>query len=514
VTTGDTPARPAEQPAALTRRDAWTAALLAALVAAAKIPTLGVPYLWDESIWSRGAYWLAEGSPLRAIPGLHPPATFAGHPAGLSVVAWPFLRIFGPSAEVAHAVAVAFACLGVAVTYLLGARLFGRATGALAALFLLASPVYFAQAGMFLGDLPVAALGVTSAWLATERRWLPCAVASVLLVWVKETGIAVVAAVTFYLLVAHGATGRTAVRGSTAHRAVAWPRSLGWRSAISYVMPPFVAAVAFFVWQKVQTGSFCCIYGTVSFDLFESSRRFYLTQLGRVLSWILLEQGRWVLLALAAAHLLLRPAARRRPEWVLFLLAPLFFALSFAGIYYLRRYTLPALPFLCLAGAWSLTALLRQPRARAAAGALVIGLFLAGWRSTEPIGTYEWNLRYLDVVRSHQEIYAALLERRPPARVVSHWPHTAQLLQPQLEYVTTPMAVVSPDSPAGEGCERVILTQPPALDEQVRRHLAAGTFQSVHRIEGPGWISAELFESRSCTAPGAGARRRAASGGS
>ena len=40
--------------------------------------------------------------------------------------------------------------------------------------------------------------------------------------------------------------------------------------------------------------------------------------LGNVLSWILVGQGRWALLALIAAHLVLRPAARRRPEWVLF----------------------------------------------------------------------------------------------------------------------------------------------------------------------------------------------------
>jgi hypothetical protein len=480
-------------PVRATRRDAGVVALLVLLVAAAKAPTLAVPFLWDETVWVRGAFWLAEGSPVRAIPGVHPPAVFGGHPAGLALLAWPIIRWLGPSPAAAHVLPVAFACLGVASTYLLGARLFGRAAGLLAALFLLASPIWFAQAGMFLGDLPVAALGVTSAWLAVERRWLPCAVVSVLLVWTKETGVAVAAAIAVYVLVAQRNPGRP---GSFAGAI----RALGWRPAIAYAAPPFLAAVSFFVWQKLQTGSFCCILG-VPFDLFDSSPRPCLPALGNVLAWMLFGQGRWALVALIAAHLVLRPGARRRPEWVLFAAVLLSFAASFARIYYLRRYTLPVLPFVSVAGAWSLVALVRPAPARAAAGAATAALFLASWLATEPTGTYEWNLRYLDVVRSHRAIYADLLGRSPEGRVVTHWPHTIQLLEPELGYVPTRMDVATRDAVPGAGCERVLVSEPPMIHRQLLRYAAAGRFTAVRRIEGPGWITAELFESPSCSAP-------------
>ena len=47
----------------------------------------------------------------------------------------------------------------------------------------------------------------------------------------------------------------------------------------------------------------------------------------------------------------------------------------------------------------------------------------------------------------------------------------------------------------------MLVSQPPALDRKLLRYAASGGFTPVRRIDGPGWISAEIHESRSCTAP-------------
>jgi hypothetical protein len=135
----------------------------------------------------------------------------------------------------------------------------------------------------------------------------------------------------------------------------------------------------------------------------------------------------------------------------------------------------------------------------------VVALFLAAWFATEPTGTYEWNLRYLDVVRSHRAIYADLLGRPGEGRVVTHWPHTIQLLEPELGYVTTRMDVATRDAVPGAGCERVLVSRPPGFHRGLLRYAAAGRFTAVRRIEGPGWIASELYESPSCSAPAAAA---------
>jgi hypothetical protein len=219
------------------------------------------------------------------------------------------------------------------------------------------------------------------------------------------------------------------------------------------------------------------------------------------MSWIFLQQWRWVLAALAAAHLALRPRAFRRDEWILLALVPLFFAVPFGTFYYLPRYTLPTLPFVCLAGAWSLVALVRATWARVAGAAVVIGLFLSSWLATDPPGTHEWNLRYLDVVRNHQAIYAVLVNRVPAARVVTHWPHTVQLGEPRFGYVAAPLEDVD-FSKAGPpaSCERVLVTFPPARDHALHRYVADDRFRLVRRIDGPGEITAELHESVACSA--------------
>ena len=153
-------------------RDVIALLLLTALVVVAKLPTLHTPYYWDEMSWARAAHWLWEGSLRQALPGSYPPAMFFGHPPGLHVTLAALWKLTGDSdLGVAHGVALVFAVAAVCFTYRLGRLLYDTATGLLAALFLFLSPIFFAQSGMFLGDVPVTALGTMSVYYALRDRY-------------------------------------------------------------------------------------------------------------------------------------------------------------------------------------------------------------------------------------------------------------------------------------------------------------------------------------------------------
>jgi hypothetical protein len=144
---------------------------LLALVFAAKLPTMSTPYYWDETLWIGWAHRLA-GMPLWSVlPGLHEPSTmFANRAPGLFALMAALFKLTGPSIWLSHFAITCLAYVGVYYTYRLGALLYGATAGVLAALFLFFNGMYFAQAGMFLADVPVTACGVACVFHAVQRR--------------------------------------------------------------------------------------------------------------------------------------------------------------------------------------------------------------------------------------------------------------------------------------------------------------------------------------------------------
>ena len=138
-----------------------------------KLPTLDTPAYWDEMGWLRQAYGLWEAGLRTAIPGLRPASAFWGHPPGLHLTLATLGKIFGVSVNTAHALTAVFAAVGVCGTFLLARFWYGARTAWLAALLLLLSPVYLAQSGLFLGDIPVTALGVLATYFVVTDRYVP-----------------------------------------------------------------------------------------------------------------------------------------------------------------------------------------------------------------------------------------------------------------------------------------------------------------------------------------------------
>jgi hypothetical protein len=405
-----------------TRPALWASlAALAIVVVVLKVPTLNVPTYWDEMGWFRQAHYL-EPNLLRAIPGLRPAGEFWGHPPGLQLILATLGRVFGVTITTAHALIAAFAALGVCSTFLLARHWYGVGTAWLASLLLLLSPVYFAQSGMFLADLPITALGALAMWFVLTNRYGPYVVCATAMVFIKETAIAMVVAMLIFRFVFMKPLREARIR-----------------EVVMYSIPVLLIG-AFFVLQKLTTGEFFFIYD-FDIELFQLTPAHALHTAGQITRWLFFDQGRIGFSVLIALNLLVNRQARQRRELWLFAAIVLLSGYSFSVLFYLPRYVLPVLPLFYILGAQALFDLARVPRLKPVAAAVALGA--AGWLLvSQPFtGTGETSPRYLDVVSMHRSAIDRIATEHPDARVLSHWPHTDALLRPLLGYVKAPINV-------------------------------------------------------------------------
>ena len=405
---------------AFRRPELLAAALLGALVVVLKLPTLRTPAYWDEMAWLTQAKWLSAEHLWKALPGLRPDAAFWGHPPGLHLTGAVTFQVFGASVGLAHLVILGFAVIGVVSTFFLARLFYDTTTGCVAALFLLLCPLYLAQAGMFLADVPVTALGVTCVYLALTRRYVAYLVCASYMVVLKETAVAIVVALVLYLFLSAGER--------TKERLI---------DALKYAAP-LVVIGAFALWQRITTGHFFAIYD-FEFQLFDPTFDAMRRQFHLITEWIFLNQYRWVLTVLIGADLIWFGARERKDAWLLGLVV-LFSGYSFVGLYFLPRYLLPVFPFFFMLGAHSLLRLLRAPQLRIAVA--IVAVAAAAWVLTvQPFtGNSEMNLRYLDTVNADQAMARYVAAQHPGATVLTDWPRTVEFGSPLLGYVERPIS--------------------------------------------------------------------------
>ena len=451
----------------------------AAFVFLAKQPILDVPNYWDEMAWVGQAHWLSQVALVSALPGFRAPDAFWGHPPGLHLTLALLAKTFGYSVVLSHLIPVGFAFLGVYFTYLLGDRLYDVRTGFFSALFLFLSPMYFAQSGMFLADLPVAALGIMSVYFALWGSYAGYLLCATYMVFIKETSIALLLALLSYIFL------------------VARPATRSAREVFKYCVPLLLIGL-FFTWQRITTGRFFFIYDPHKFDiaLFDVSPTRIVDQFSRITRWVFIDQQRYVFSVLVALNLIIHKGSRRRPELWLFFLLALLSAYSFLILFFLPRYLLPALPYLYLAGTWSLMELVRPARWKTPAALLVL-LFMAWSLANQPFrGNAEFNPRYLDVVRLHKKMCEFITVEFPDARILTSWPHTAQLDRTHLGYVKKGMHVISFRDASPEAIRDLLLVSPvPAAENknELRALVTGGGWRLIKRMETPPIVT-ELYE--------------------
>jgi 4-amino-4-deoxy-L-arabinose transferase-like glycosyltransferase len=448
---------------------------LAALVLLTKAPTLGIPPYWDEVRYIEQARWLAERSLIEALPGFRPAGVFFGHPPGLHALAAATWKVTGVSVPVAHLLIAGFAAIGVCATFLLGRHLHGTREGLLAAVLLLLCPLYFAQAGMFLADVPVAALGVLSAWYALRNRYAAWVVTAAVMVLLKETAVAIVAAVVAYRFLAPNLTWRGRIVDALRYSA------------------PLAAIVAFVVLQRITTGHFFFIYD-FDIDLVALDAGTVRQQFEEVVEWIFVNQYRGLLTAVIVVDHLVNAEARRRRELLLFGLVLLLSGFSFSVLFFMPRYLLPVMPFYYILAAASVVRLAQHnrfaiPAAVAAAAVMAWPLVRSPLR-----GNGETNLAYFRVVRLQRVAAQELAEKFPDARILTTGRLTTQLTDPLFGYVERPLTARNFRGAADSATADLILVSSPTTDrsEELRDLARQSQWRLASRSEdGP--ISMEIY---------------------
>lgn len=383
---------------------------------------LSLPFFWDEhgqfiptalDLLRTGA-WVAHST----IPNVHPPGVEAYLAAAY--------KLFGYSIPLTRGAMLLLASAGLLFTFLLAIELSRGTTGApafLPPLFLLISPLFYTQSMMAQLDMPAMVLSVLALLLFIKKNYAGAALASVVLVLVKETGIvapfvfflllavrkdwkhaayftAPAAALFAWLLVLHHSTGYWLGNPDFAHYNVGYSLQPA-RMALSFLRRIYYLFVAEFRW----------IGTLVLFVAIRKNRRIF-------------AGGGWrVGLAFTALHIVL---------------------VSVLGGAELERYLLPVLPLFYIAVSVALTFLPKVPGATAI-GALGLGLIAnLFWNPPYPF-PYENNWAMIDFVRL-QQIAAEFTEHNfGHSTIATAWPYSAALRDPDYGFVRHALHVVETD---------------------------------------------------------------------
>ena len=386
-------------------------AAFALLVVSAHVPLLDLPFYWDEvgqfvpaslDLYQHG-YWV----PHQATPNVHPPGVMA-----YLALVW---RVTGFSILATRLAMLALAAVAVWLAFLLAIELcrnVGGAPALVAAALLLVSPLFYTQAMLAQLDMPAMLFTLLALLLFLQNRVRAAALACVVLVLVKETG--VVAALVF----------------------AAWligERRL--RDALWFALP--LAALA--GWLAVLHHATGQLFGNAEFEGYNlffplHPVRMAIAMARRCFS-LFVENFHWIgwIAVLLAWR---RTGVYRNRAWRIAatLTVAHVLAVTVLGGATLERYLLPVLPlvYIAFAAAW---AALPSRASRLAPLALVAGMVAClFWNPPYPY-PYENNLALVDFVRLHQSA-AGYIERAFPGQTITTaWPLSIELRRPACGYV-------------------------------------------------------------------------------
>jgi 4-amino-4-deoxy-L-arabinose transferase-like glycosyltransferase len=394
--------------------------LIACFLVLAHASLLDLPFYWDEigqfvpaslDLFRAGA-WI----PVSTVPNVHPPGVMAY----LAL----FWSIFGYSIPATRIAMLLIAAFGALAVFLLGIELSRGSMGApaFAALTLLCvSPLFFAQSMLAQLDMPAMCLSILALLLFLQDRLRASAVACMILVLVKETGMAVPALFGCWIFFERRR----------------WKER---RQALWFLLP--IPGLA--VWLMAlhhTTGNW---FGSTAFTAYNLSEPLhpvrFLLALARRLYYVFIGSGHFIgTLALVWA-LRRMPLLRDRPWRIAgsFVMVQLLVVSALGGAV-LERYVLPALPVVYIAFAVSLQAL--RPRTRyLTLGALIACLAAANFLNPLYPFPFENNLAFVGFVRLEQSA-ASLVEQRG-GLVATAFPMADALRNPDFGFVQTPRKVI------------------------------------------------------------------------
>ena len=406
-------------------------AFLFLLVFISKANIINLPYHWDEAgTYIAPTHWLAQGSLLKVFPGFRDPYTFFGHPPALYLSLAIIYKIFGETIWISHLFAITFSFLGVYFTYLLANYLCNsRIAGISAALFLFFTPLYFAQSGMVLGDIPVTAFGVMTVYYMLKRKYLVYLLCSLYLVMLKESSVGIIAAILCYLYYVQR-NDKNVVK-----------------DIFKYSVPLFVI-FGFFLLQKITTGMILPnpFFNSHPIIKWFTTPRSMLNKAYVVgARCIFGYQGRMFLSILILLTFAIKKNVWKK-EFLLFLLIFIFFIGVFTFIYFIPRYILPTLPYFCILGAYAVVSLIKNVKKQILISIFILVMFIGNFYGKNiGYGNFENDMQYMDIVSLHKKTCKYIEEKFFHKRVLALWPLSQMLSAPYLGYVEKPIKVVSID---------------------------------------------------------------------
>ncbi len=389
--------------------------LFAAFTFLTRAPWVDLPCYWDEC-----GYYLPAA--LDFFHGSFIPRTVPAsiHPPGLSAWLAAVWRVAGYRIEATRLAMLLVAAAAAVFSMLLAVELLRAARGMpafLAAGLVCISPVFFAQSLLAQPDLPAMLFTAMALWLFLRERIALAALACTALVLVKETGVvaplvfgvwlvaerrrdaawfmAPLAVLAAWLVILHSSTGHWAGNAAFADYNLRYPLHPA-RFAVNLLRRIYYLGFANLHW----IGAFAILFAWRTSPIFRA-------------------RGWRIASVFGVAHVLV---------------------VTLLGGATLERYLLPVLPILYTAMAAGLDCFPRRPRLICSA-ALICGLAVGIFVNPPYPFPYEDNLAWTDFVRLQSDAADTIGRRYSAARIVTLWPLTAELAQPELGYTHVPVQV-------------------------------------------------------------------------
>lgn len=387
-----------------------------ALIVAIHAPYLKMPLFWDElgqfvpaalDIFQRNA-WI----PQTTLPNVHPPGVMA-----YLALVW---SVFGYSIPATRLAMLIVASAGALFAFLLAIRLSRGTAGApafAALIFLIASPIFYAQSMLAQLDMPAMTLTALALLLFLEERFAASALASTVLVLVKETSISTPLVFAAWL----------------------WFHDRRRREAL-YFLAPAIGLGAWLFMLHRATGYWLGNADFGRYNVSDSIQPVHLLRAAaRRIYFLFLADGRFLgTLALFAGWRVLRGR-----EWTIAFLvsgAQLLVVTVFGGAA-LDRYVLPLFPVLY--AAMAAAASVYRPRWRWITQPAMAALMVVAWFWTPPLVPFENNLAMTDFVNLQQEAASYLEAYAIDKRIASAWPLTDEIERPEFGYVQSKLVVTA-----------------------------------------------------------------------
>ena len=396
----------------------------------AHLPLLKLPYYWDEAGYFvpaaldllRHGWWV----PRSTLPNGHPPLLMAW-----LATAW---TVFGCTPVVTRIAMLACAAGALLGLYRLGEEVADGRTARWSVLLYAVTPLFFAQASLAQLDLPATMFVLWALVFRARRQPVRYALAAAAACLSKDTAL-----VAFFALALVDLGSLVRARADAG----------SWVKQLAPHLVPAVALAGWYACNHAVTGYWVGNPQYLAYNVGDAAFSLprILLSLARRLWQLLGYNGTWLLTLLGATAVWRWDSAARRPRRFADLVAVIAAYVVFHSVLggaVLARYLLPALALYIVLLTPALLRLGdaipfggRRALLVACAAFLVVNWF---WNPPYPF-PYEDNLAYVTFIRLHQQADAWLQQHPPQGPVLTAWPVTGELNDPDLGYVSHPLPV-------------------------------------------------------------------------